>query len=81
MYVVSYAWFLAHDLQKLRFVYWSTDVSPLGSGALAGSPFAIDREKLASDMEFGRVSENSLMAVADRDFVGMYSHHFLLTSP
>ena len=39
------------------------------SGALAGNPFAIDREALASDLEFNGVTNNSLDAVSDRDFV------------
>jgi argininosuccinate lyase len=42
---------------------------PLGSGALAGSPLAIDREKLARALGFSRISQNSLDAVSDRDFV------------
>ena len=43
---------------------------PLGSGALAGNPFAIDREYLAGLLGFGGVTANSLLAVGDRDFVG-----------
>jgi argininosuccinate lyase len=46
---------------------------PLGSGALAGTPFNIDRVKLASNLGFEEPSENSMHAVADRDFVGMTS--------
>jgi argininosuccinate lyase len=41
---------------------------PLGSAALAGTSFAIDRAKLAADLEFNSISENSLDAVSDRDF-------------
>jgi argininosuccinate lyase len=48
---------------------------PLGSGALAGNPFAIDRTYLAQLLEFGNISPNSLLAVGDRDFVGMFLHH------
>jgi argininosuccinate lyase len=46
------------------------DVLPLGSGAIAGNPFNIDREKLAEILGFKSVTMNSMNAVADRDFVG-----------
>jgi argininosuccinate lyase len=42
---------------------------PLGSGALAGSTIVLDREAIARDLGFSRVSQNSLDAVSDRDFV------------
>lgn len=46
------------------------DVMPLGSGAIAGNPFNVDREKLAEILGFKTVTRNSMNAVADRDFVG-----------
>ncbi|MCX6561189.1 MAG: lyase family protein, partial [Candidatus Aminicenantes bacterium] len=45
------------------------DVLPLGSGALAGSTVALDREKMRADLGFGRVTENPMDAVADRTFI------------
>lgn len=42
---------------------------PLGSGALAGNPFNIDREFLAGELGFNGVIQNSLYGVSDRDFV------------
>jgi argininosuccinate lyase len=45
------------------------DELPLGSGALAGVPYPLDREFVASELGFSRVSRNSIDAVADRDFV------------
>lgn len=48
----------------------SIDLLPLGSGAIAGNPFAIDRLKLASDLGFEGVTLNSMQAVGDRNFVG-----------
>lgn len=42
---------------------------PLGSGALAGAPYPLDRERVAQELGFSRLSENSIDAVADRDFV------------
>ena len=44
---------------------------PLGSGALAGNPFSIDRDLLARLLGFDQISQNSLLAVSDRDFVGI----------
>ena len=47
---------------------------PLGSGALAGHPFGLDRVALAEDLGFSSVSPNSLDAVSDRDFIAEF--HF-----
>jgi argininosuccinate lyase len=44
---------------------------PLGSGALAGSPFPIDRLYLSDLLGFDNITPNSLLGVGDRDFVGM----------
>jgi argininosuccinate lyase len=49
-----------------------TDVLPLGSGALAGSTVVLDRELIARKLDFARVSQNSLDAVSDRDFVSEF---------
>src|SRR5213076_1641455 len=46
-----------------------TDVLPLGSGALAGSTIVLDRELIARELGFSRVSQNSVDAVSDRDFI------------
>jgi argininosuccinate lyase len=47
---------------------------PLGSGALAGNPFDIDRSYLAHLLKFDGITQNSLLAVGDRDFVSKYFH-------
>jgi argininosuccinate lyase len=59
------------EREKKRFVNAaeSADALPLGSGALAGAGFAIDREKLAQTLGFKRVCPNSIDAVASRDFI------------
>src|SRR5437899_3578028 len=57
------------DANRLRDCLTRTDVLPLGSGALAGSAIVLDREQIARDLGFSRVSENSVDAVSDRDFV------------
>ncbi len=59
----------ARDSERLRDCLTRTDVLPLGSGALAGSTVALDRQFVARELGFARVSQNSLDAVGDRDFV------------
>src|SRR5438128_12321327 len=56
------------DLERLRDCRTRTDVLPLGSGALAGSAIVLDRQSIARQLGFVRVSQNSLDAVGDRDF-------------
>lgn len=48
------------------------NISPLGSGALAGNPLGIDRTKLALKLEFDSATPNSMHAVGDRDYVGNF---------
>ncbi len=67
-WLLSRAWPLVRDLEHLRAVLCECDVLPLGSGALAGCPFAIDRRRLATDLGFSRVCENSMDGVGDRDW-------------
>ncbi|MEI7640129.1 MAG: argininosuccinate lyase [bacterium] len=68
-------WFMAYfqmfrrDLELLSFVGERANVMPLGSGALAGANYAIDRHLVAKELQFAEPSQNSLDAVADRDFV------------
>ena len=57
------------DAKRLRDCNARTDVLPLGSGSLAGSTIVLDRELMAQQLGFARVSQNSLDAVGDRDFV------------
>jgi argininosuccinate lyase len=49
-----------------------SDVLPLGAGAIAGSTIALDREWIARDLGFSKISQNSLDAVGDRDFVAEF---------
>jgi len=57
------------DRERLDDVARRTGVCPLGSGALAGNPFGIDRRALAAELDFAGVSENSIDGVSDRDYV------------
>ena len=59
----------SRDLARLEDALKRIDVCPLGSGALAGSTFNINRDFTAKELGFSQVSNNSLDAVADRDFV------------
>lgn len=68
-YLLSYAFAFKRDLTRLRLVRQEANRSPLGSGALAGNPFDIDRESLTEALGFAETIENSLDATRDRDFV------------
>jgi argininosuccinate lyase len=57
------------DADRLRACLGRTDVLPLGSGAMAGSTILLDRKRIAQQLGFSQVSQNSLDAVSDRDFV------------
>src|SRR6266853_1939506 len=59
----------ARDAERVRDCNARTDVLPLGSGAIAGSTIVLDRVLMAQQLGFSRVSQNSLDAVGDRDFV------------
>src|SRR5882724_8576042 len=59
----------ARDADRLRACLGRTDILPLGSGALAGSTVVLDRKRIAQQLGFSGVSQNSLDAVSDRDFV------------
>uniref|UniRef100_T1J9P9 Fumarate lyase N-terminal domain-containing protein n=1 Tax=Strigamia maritima TaxID=126957 RepID=T1J9P9_STRMM len=71
-WILSYAWLLSEDLDRLIQLCHRINVLPLGSGAMAGTPFAIDREFLAKELGFNGVTPNSLFGVSDRDFVAEF---------
>jgi argininosuccinate lyase len=68
-YLLSLFFQLQRDVIRIKDTFDRCDVMPLGSGALAGAAFDIDREKLARTLGFSRCSENSIDATSDRDFV------------
>lgn len=68
-HLLAYATMLKRDHERLADCFIRVDVMPLGSGACAGSGFELDREFLAGELGFAKVSENSLDAVSDRDFI------------
>lgn len=67
-WLMSFFWMVQRDRDRLSDARRRTAVLPLGSGALSGTPFNIDRDELAQQLEFATVSQNSLDAVSDRDF-------------
>jgi len=71
-WLLSHAWAWQRDRERLADLSRRINTMPLGAGALAGCPFAIDREKLAADLGFAAASPNSLDAVSDRDFIAEF---------
>jgi len=71
-HLLAYFEMLQRDIHRFRDCLKRTDVLPLGSGALAGVPYPIDRGFLAQELGFSQISQNSIDAVSDRDFVIEY---------
>ncbi len=71
-HLLAYFEMLQRDGERFGELLGRTDVMPLGSGALAGVAYDIDREFVARELGFSRVSQNSMDAVSDRDFVIEY---------
>ncbi len=67
-HLLAYFEMAERDWQRLGEIYQRVNVSPLGSGALAGTTFPIDRHYTAELLNFGGVYANSLDGVSDRDF-------------
>jgi argininosuccinate lyase len=68
-HLMAYFYMFERDKGRMQDLYKRIDVLPLGSAALAGTSFPIDREYVASQLGFKKISENSLDAVSDRDFI------------
>jgi argininosuccinate lyase len=68
-HLLAYFWMLERDAIRFRFAAASTMALPLGSGALAGVDWDLDRDIVARELGFARASPNSLDAVSNRDFV------------
>jgi argininosuccinate lyase len=71
-HLLAYGEMLLRDRGRFLDCRRRANVMPLGSGALAGSPYPLDREMVASELGFDSVSRNSLDATADRDFVAEF---------
>ena len=68
-FLLAHAEGFFHDLDRLAFAAHTVDACPMGSGALAGCAFPVDRAALARELGFARITRNSLDAVSRRDFV------------
>ncbi len=68
-HLLAYFWMLARDVLRFQFALDSASVMPLGSGALAGVNWDIDRRAVADDLGFEHVSHNSIDGASNRDFV------------
>jgi argininosuccinate lyase len=68
-WLMSFFWKLQRDSERLVDLTKRVRICPLGSGALAGNPFGIDRQALSACLGFTTVAQNSIDAVSDRDFV------------
>ncbi|KAI6128236.1 putative argininosuccinate lyase [Pisolithus croceorrhizus] len=71
-FLLSHALSFRYDLERLQQLIPRISVLPLGSGALAGNPFAVDREFLAKELGFQFLAENSMWGVGDRDFIAEF---------
>ncbi len=68
-HMLAYVWMLGRDFDRLAAARKAADVCPLGSAALAGTTYPLDRQMTASELGFSGVIPNSLDAVSDRDFL------------
>lgn len=68
-HLLAYFEMFQRDIERIRDCYKRVDVMPLGSGALAGTTFPIDRKGVMEELRFAKMSRNSMDAVSDRDFV------------
>ncbi|HEY3287548.1 MAG TPA: argininosuccinate lyase [Gemmatimonadaceae bacterium] len=68
-WMLSHFWPIARDRRRLAAAAESTAMLPLGSGAIAGSAFPVDRVAIQNDLGFHAISPNSIDAVGDRDFI------------
>jgi argininosuccinate lyase len=73
-YLLSHAAAFRRDHQRLQVASEEADALPLGSGAIAGTAYAVDVNALAARLGFSRVVTNSIDASSDRDFVASFLH-------
>jgi argininosuccinate lyase len=66
---LAYCWMFFRDIKRLQQNFLSTNVFPLGAGAIAGSSFVVDQKALAAVLDFDELYLNSIDAVSDRDYL------------
>ena len=67
-HMMAYFQMFRRDIERLQDCFKRVNITPLGSGALAGTTYPLDREWVADELAFDAVTENSLDGVSDRDF-------------
>ncbi len=77
-HLLAYVEMLARDKSRLIDTRKRVNVSPLGSGALAGSTINLDREAIAAELGFDHVTTNSMDAISDRDYIAELLFNFAL---
>lgn len=78
-WLLCHGWSFRNDSDKLQNLFDNINVMPLGSGAIAGNPFNINRQELAKDLGFKAITANSMQAVGDRDFIADFLYWASLT--
>ncbi|MBT8404892.1 MAG: argininosuccinate lyase, partial [Gemmatimonadetes bacterium] len=78
-WALAHVWPLLRDHERLQRAARAASTLPLGSGAVAGCPFPIDRDALAADLGFAAPTKNSLDAISDRDFLADLAYAGALT--
>ncbi len=68
-HMLAYTWMFSRDFDRLKNAYDASDANPLGSAALAGTTYPLDRDQTTAELGFSRPIPNSLDAVSDRDFL------------
>ncbi|MFL2628066.1 MAG: argininosuccinate lyase [Dehalococcoidia bacterium] len=68
-HLMAYFNMFSRDITRFENNYVETDVMPLGSGALAGVPYPIDREFVSKELGFSKISTNSMDSISDRDYI------------
>ncbi len=79
-HLLAYVWMFQRDRERFEDCYKRTDVMPLGSGAMAGTSFPLNRHRVAELLGFSKVSENSMDAVSARDFAAEFLSACAITS-
>ncbi len=68
-HLMAYAQMFMRDVNRFEHAFEEADVMPLGSGALAGTTYPLNRERVAELLDFSEVTDNALDGVSDRDFL------------
>ena len=73
-HLLAYAEMFLRDIDRFNDAFLRADFMPLGTGALAGLPYDLDREFVAKELGFKNITSNSIDTVSDRDFILDYSY-------